>query len=84
MTIRPLNGENTHPLTRFALSTLRELLSGERPRQEINPGVCNRLLREALVEEVSLVSPYRTHKGRQIPFFRITAAGRAVLAEAAE
>lgn len=81
MTIRPLNGSKTHPLTEHSKRALRTLRHGPQPRQDFNAGVVNRLEREALVEHVDLPSPYPTHKGRKIPFLRITDAGRAALAE---
>ncbi len=77
--ISPLNGEKTHPLSEAALSVLHSLASGAMPAQEINPGVQNRFMREALAEYIDLPSPYRTHKGRKIKFMQITDAGRARL-----
>lgn len=62
-----------------SMSALSALASRPKPRQEFNPGVCGRLLREALVESVQMPSPYATHKGRNIEFFQITDAGRALL-----
>lgn len=79
--MKPLNGEKTHPLSAHALEELRTLLNGPRPQQEFNPGVVNRLAREALVEEVQLPSPYATHKGRKITFLQITPAGRVAVQE---
>lgn len=79
--MKPLNGEKTHPLTAHALAELRDLTRGPEPRQSINPGVVNRLLREALVESVDLPSPYPTHKRRLIEHLRITDAGLAALAK---
>lgn len=69
------------PLTPIAIETLRDLARRPAPRQEINPGLCNRLLLEALVEEVELPSPYATHKGRNIVFFQLSAAGRERLVQ---
>lgn len=74
--MKPLNGEKTHPLSRHAQDVLGRLEAGPLPRQEINPGVANRLLRGELVEEVMLPSPYKTHCGRDIPHLRITGAGK--------
>lgn len=72
---KPLNGERTHPLSAHALEELRSLTRSPQPRQTINPGVVDRLSREALVEEVSLPSPYAKHKGGRIAFLRATPAG---------
>lgn len=73
----PLNGEKTHPLTAHALEVLRRLRdNGPMPRQETNPGVANRLLRESLAETVDLPSPYKSHKGADCEHLRITDAGR--------
>lgn len=80
--LTPLNGVKTHPLSAHAMDVLRALLNGPTPRQTINPGVRNRLAREALTEEVSLPSPYAVHKFRDIAFVQITPAGRAALQEA--
>jgi len=65
--LRPLNGTRTHPLKAGSLNTLRELRLRDIPSHLINPGVRNRLTREALAEE------YVEH-GRR--FYRITDAGR--------
>jgi hypothetical protein len=80
-TKQPLNGAKTHPLSAHALSELRYLLKGPQPRQSFNAGVSDRLEREALVELVSLPSPFKSHKGKNIPFLQITDAGRARIAE---
>lgn len=78
-TIQPLNGTRTHPLTAHALAELRDIADQPVPRQEVNPGVANRLEREALVEVVQLPSPFPSHRGRYIAHLRITEAGLAVL-----
>lgn len=79
----PLNGTKTHPLSESALGALRSLAHGPIPRQEVNPGVANRLEREDLVDEVDLPSPYKTHKGKKIRFLQINDAGRARLEKGA-
>ena len=76
---KPLNGTKTHPLTPHATGVLREISQAPQPQQAVNPGVVNRLLRESLVELVQLPSPYKKHKGSEIAFLQITAAGRAAL-----
>jgi hypothetical protein len=80
--MKPLHGEKTHPLSAHALAELREMLRAPEPRCGVNPGVADRLLREALVESVDLPSPFPTHKGRRIEHLRITDAGRAAIAKA--
>jgi hypothetical protein len=76
MTRPPQNGTQTHPLTKHALDALRTLAnSGPKPRQEFNPGICNRLERGELVHVVDLVSPYKTHKGKTIPHLVIRHTG---------
>ena len=82
--MKPLNGEKTHPLTTTALMSLRELENGPMPRQVLNPGVANRLEREALVEVYNGVSPYPSAKGKSIQFLRITDAGRRALSATSE
>jgi hypothetical protein len=76
----PLNGTKTHPLTPASLTVLRDLSTAPIPRQEINPGVANRLLRENLVESVELPSPYVSHKGRPIEHLKVSVGGMARLA----
>jgi len=71
----PLNGSKTHPLPEHALNWLRTIERLPVPRQDINPGVANRLLRGGLVEEVQLPSPYRSVTGN-VTHLRITDAGR--------
>ncbi|MEY2632351.1 MAG: Caulobacter phage CcrBL9 [Pseudomonadota bacterium] len=74
--MKPLRGEKMHPLSAHALAELRDLANKPCPRQAVNPGVADRLLREALVESVTLPSPFKTHAGRPIEHLRITDAGR--------
>lgn len=83
-TTKPLNGEKTHPLTAHAINWLTDLDKDPWPRQAINPGVVDRLLREALVVPVDLISPYKSHRGKRIEHLRITDAGRAALKAARE
>ncbi len=73
--MKPLNGTKTHPLTPASLEALRRVAHEPLPRQELNPGVANRLERDALVESVHMASPYATHKGRKIEHLRASAAG---------
>jgi hypothetical protein len=74
--VKPLNGEKTHPLTAHAVEALRSLERTSRPRQDINPGVVNRLLREQLIELVDRPDP---SLNRRRVHARITDAGRARL-----
>jgi hypothetical protein len=73
MNIPPLNGEKTHPLKPGSIAVLRRLAQGPVGSHLINPGVQNRLRREALAEE------FFSNGGRA---YRITDAGRAALAKA--
>lgn len=82
MTMPPLNGTRTRALSAHALDKLRSIARSPVPRCEVNPGVVNRLLREALVETVNLPSPFKTHKGADAEHLRITDAGRAAIATA--
>jgi len=72
----PLNGTKTHPLTDHAREQLLDIAAKPVPRQDVNPGVANRLLRECLVSEVMLTSPFKTHKGKSIAHLQITTDGR--------
>lgn len=71
----PLNGTKTHPLKTASLLVLKSLVAGPLPRQAINPGVADRLLRESLVESYVGPSPYKTRPGER-EYLRITQAGR--------
>ena len=75
----PLNGTKTHPLSDHAREELRNIAAKPVPSQAVNPGVANRLLRECLVSEVQIVSPFKLHKGRSIAHLQITADGRAIV-----
>jgi hypothetical protein len=77
--IKPLNGTKTHPLSAAARIVLGDICVKPVPRSAVNPGVANRLEREALVEEVQLPSPFKAHKGGTCAHLRITEAGRKVL-----
>ena len=81
--MKPLNGEKTHPLSEHALAELRDIAAAPVPSCAVNPGVINRLLRESLVEEVQLPSPFPTHKGRNVAHLQITKAGLARMMEGA-
>ena len=74
--MKPLNGERTHPLTPAALRVLADLCRAPIPRQEINPGIVDRLEREDLATVEDLPSPYRTRPGK-VRHLVVTAAGRA-------
>lgn len=78
--VTPLYGTKTHPLSDVALAALRLVARGPLPRHRLNPGVTDRLRREALVEIVDLPSPYKSKPGL-LPHLRITDAGRAKLYE---
>ncbi len=73
--MRPLNGTKTHPLTTHAIATLVEIAKAPAPTGPINPGTLNRLMREGLIDIVSLPSPFKTHRGKLIGHAKITAAG---------
>lgn len=73
--IQPQNGTKTHALTAHALAGLRDIVSCPVPRQAVNAGVANRLLRGGLVASVQMKSPYKTHKGALIEHLTATPAG---------
>lgn len=77
--MKPLNGSKTHPLSAHAMSVLRDLSEQPIPKQEINPGVINRLLRERLAELVHLPSPYKKHNGGTCMHLKITEQGLRTL-----
>lgn len=77
--MQPLNGTKTHSLSAHAMAALRDIASKPLPRQSVNPGVANRLLRDGLVESVQISSPFTTHNGRSIEHLHITDAGRCAL-----
>jgi hypothetical protein len=55
-------------------------MRASQPVSTINPGVCNRLLREALVTVVEMPSPFKAHRGGTCAHLCITQAGRDALA----
>jgi len=65
------------PLSEHALAELRDIVAKPVPNCAVNPGVANKLLREGLVEEVQLRSPFATHAGKLIGHLKATATGRA-------
>lgn len=76
--VTPLHGTKTHPLTPAAYEMLERLSRGAVVGPEINPGLANRFLREALAEWVNLPSPYKTKPG-MYHHMQITEAGRRAL-----
>lgn len=81
--MKPLNGENSHPLSAHAIAELKDIAVAPVPRCGVNPGVANRLLREALVESAPKRSPFKTHKGGNIEHLVLTQAGMDRLYEIA-
>lgn len=81
--IPPLNGTRTHPLSAHARDVLADLARAPHPSCTVNPGVCNRLLREALVTVEELPSPFKAHRGGTCAHLCITQAGRDALKVAA-
>lgn len=76
--LTPLNGIKTHPLSDHAKEVLKRIAHAAVPRQEVNPGVANRLERENLVRRVSKPSPYKRHKNN-VDYLEITPAGRQLV-----
>ena len=66
------------PLSTFALGVLQGIADKPCPRQEVNPGVVNKLCQEGLVEMISGKSPYPTRPG-YVDFLHITSSGRFML-----
>lgn len=82
MTLPPLHGTKTHPLTASTRADLERLNhEGPLPVQVFNPGAVNRLLRGGLVRTVMLPSPYKTHKGRNLAHLTITGEGISELGD---
>jgi hypothetical protein len=83
--LMPLNGTKTHRLRHASRDALIRLLDAPMPKQELNPGVVDRLTRgnphEWLARIVGLPSPYKWNSGATIAFLEITDAGKAALKE---
>lgn len=71
---RPLSAHGLKELSRISRAT------GGIPRQEINPGLCDKFVRENLVRIVLAPTPYATRKG-VIEWLIVTDAGRTALAK---
>lgn len=73
--LRPLLPGALSDTAQAAVDSLR---AGPRPRQEFNPGVVGRLLRDSLVELVMLPAPYK-YKGRRgnVQHVRLVTKGTA-------
>lgn len=65
-------------LTSAAFDALRDMERKPVPRQEVNPGLVQRLLRDALATCVELESPYATVR-KKVTHLQITDAGRAAV-----
>ncbi len=83
MGTRSMNGGQTKPLTDHAREKLATLLDGDRPCQEFNDGVVDRLIREpqplAVIVDGPNPYPSSRKKNPTINHLRITDAGRAEL-----
>ena len=65
------------PLSQSAKAALEAIFRQTQPRQEFNPGVVDRLMRDGLVDVVLRRSPYRSHRDRRmIEHLEVTAAGK--------
>ena len=74
--MKPLNGNNTRPLSQYAVNELLRIAQSPVPKLTVNAGVVDRLLREDLVEIVQLPSPYKVDKGGNCSHLRITETGK--------
>lgn len=72
-----LGGGVTPPLAPHARAELAMIARGPVPASTVNPGVRQRLLGDALVEEVDLPSPFPAHQGDKVAHLRATEAGKA-------
>lgn len=71
------------PLSKHAVTELRGIAAAPVPRESVRPkSLANRLLRESLVTEAMLPSPFPTQKGWKIAHLKITGAGERALARA--
>lgn len=69
------------PLSRAAWECLKTLENGPKDRLSHNRGLWDRLIREGLVAEVYLKSPYKIDKGGNCLFYMLSDAGMARLKE---
>jgi len=79
--MKPLNGQITHPLSAHAIEQLQTIAKHTVPCSSVNTGVGNRLMRDHLIDIVDLQSPFKLHKGRNCPHYRITEAGKLAIAD---
>lgn len=80
--MQPLNGTKTHALSAHALDVLADLERAPQPSSTVNPGVINRLMRDALATIEERPSPFKAHRGGTCPHLCITQAGRYARAAA--
>lgn len=67
------------PLTEHALSVLQGIAKAPLARLLVNPGVSTRLLRDGLVEDVLMPSPFKLDKRHVRSHLRVTNAGMQLL-----
>ena len=72
------------PLTEHALSVLQGIAKAPLARLLVNPGVSTRLLRDGLVEDVLMPSPFKSDKGKPCSHLRLTASGMQLLESASK
>ncbi|MHB1702240.1 MAG: hypothetical protein ACYCSN_19320 [Acidobacteriaceae bacterium] len=70
-------------MTPHALGVLREIAQKPLVRLSVNPGVSAPLIRDGLVEDVWMPSPFKAHKGRSCAHLQIT-VGRTFLKKGME
>ena len=72
------------PLSDRAIGVLKEIGKTPVARLLMNPGVSSRLLRDGLVEDVLLPSPFKSDKGKPRSHLRLTASGMQLLESASK
>ena len=72
------------PLSYHAIGVLQEIGKAPVARLFVNPGVSSRFLRDGLVEDVLLPSPFKSDKGKPRSHLRLTASGMQLLESASK
>lgn len=67
------------PLSEHAIAELKDIAAKPVPCLSVNPGCLHKLCTMGLARIVSLPSPFKTHRGRNIEHIEATDSGREYL-----
>lgn len=66
-------------ISKHAYGVMESLLNGDCPRQDVNPGVAQKLSGLGFIHTYDAPSPYAAKKGEHVNWIRLTETGRSYI-----